>query len=91
VRPEQMDEVFRGRADIVGASRRRRDRRGGANGEMLAAIEGLPGREREALLLSAMEELKHGGDWRGVGQERVECAVAAVFARGRGCASGMDE
>ena len=57
VRPVQMDEAFAAglvagemAADVAMAE-------AGRMGQVLAAIDRLPGREREALLLSAMEEL----------------------------------
>jgi RNA polymerase sigma-70 factor (ECF subfamily) len=81
VRPQQMDEGFAAglvsrelAADeaVVEAARMRR---------VLSAIERLPGREREALLLSAMEELSTAEIGAVMG--RSESSVRALIFRAR--------
>jgi RNA polymerase sigma-70 factor, ECF subfamily len=81
VRPEQMDEGFAAglvsrelAADEVVAEARRMRR-------VLSAIERLPGREREALLLSAMEELSTAEIGAVLG--RSESSVRALLFRAR--------
>jgi RNA polymerase sigma-70 factor, ECF subfamily len=81
VRPEQMDEVFAaglaGRAmaaDLAMAE-------AGRMLEVLGAIERLPGREREVLLLSAMDELSAAEIGLVVGKS--ESSVRSLLFRAR--------
>jgi len=57
VRPAQMDEVFAAGLVAVEIAADRAMVEAGRMRQVLGAIEKLPGREREALLLSAMDEL----------------------------------
>jgi RNA polymerase sigma-70 factor, ECF subfamily len=81
VRPEQMDEVFAAglvagemAADLAMAEAGRMSR-------VLSAIERLPGKEREALLLSAMEELSTAEIGAVLG--RSESSVRSLLFRAR--------
>jgi RNA polymerase sigma-70 factor (ECF subfamily) len=81
VRPEQMDEGFAMRlaaanvpADLAMAEAARMC-------QVLDAIEGLPGREREALLLSAMDEMSTAEIGEVLG--RSESSVRALLFRAR--------
>jgi RNA polymerase sigma-70 factor (ECF subfamily) len=81
IRPEQMDEGFAMRlaaanvpADLAMAEAARMR-------QVLDAIEGLPGREREALLLSAMDEMSTAEIGEVLG--RSESSVRALLFRAR--------
>ena len=81
VRPEQMDAVFAAElvaadlpADLALAE-------AGRMQQVLGAIERLPGREREVLLLSAMEELSTAEIGKILG--RSESSVRSLLFRAR--------
>ncbi|MGD0797561.1 MAG: sigma-70 family RNA polymerase sigma factor [Acidobacteriaceae bacterium] len=81
MRPEQMDEAFA--AGLVARAAAADDALAEAAriGKVLAAMERLPGREREALLLSAMEELSTAEI--GVVLGRSESSVRSLLFRAR--------
>jgi len=81
VRPEQMDEVFAAGLVAREIAADRAMAEAGRMSEVLRAIERLPGREREALLLSAMEELSTAEIGAVLG--RSESSVRSLLFRAR--------
>jgi RNA polymerase sigma-70 factor (ECF subfamily) len=81
IRPEQMDEGFA--AGLVGREPAADEAvaEAGRMSAVLAAIERLPGKEREALLLSAMEELSTAEIGKVLG--RSESSVRSLLFRAR--------
>jgi RNA polymerase sigma-70 factor (ECF subfamily) len=81
VRPEQMDEVFAAGLVAVNLPADLAIAEAGRMTKVLAAIERLPGKEREALLLSAMEELSTAEIGAVLG--RSESSVRSLLFRAR--------
>jgi RNA polymerase sigma-70 factor (ECF subfamily) len=81
VRPEQMDDGFAMGLVAANVPADQAMAEGARMRQVLGAIEGLPGREREALLLSALDEMSTAEIGEVLG--RSESSVRALLFRAR--------
>jgi RNA polymerase sigma-70 factor (ECF subfamily) len=81
IRPEQLDEEFAARLVSASVPADRAIAEAARMRQVLGAIERLPGREREAMLLSAMDELSTAEIGAVLG--RSESSVRALLFRAR--------